>query len=891
MYLTKLRSGRANTIGLLLAVALCGISLAAYGALEREPQTHFLLPALYPAIVAAAWYGGFWWSAAATLVTAAASDYWLLQPAPAFGIASPDAIVALTVFVAGGLLLGLLTDGIQRRLERERLGRVQAETEARRTEHLQQIATAFSKARTPAEVAETCVLECTYSFGAAAGVMVVLDEEDAVGIAHAVGLPEPNVEHVRRQPLAPGTSPLADALRSRDLVAIESRTALVARYRDETDAIFTPDHQSIVAVPVTIRGRAAAAFALAVPDARAWTTAERDYLQNVAVRVAHALDRAQAYELAERAREDAETLRARADQELADRQKAEEALRDSEARYRALAARTSRLHALTAALSEALTLHAVAKAVVRQAKLVVGAQAGSVTLLVSNGTQFEILADDSVPDDRRGSRFAAAAGLCLTTAVETRQPVFVGSFAEWQRDYWRSAAQAADGGFESTAALPLMAEGLPLGVLSFHFTAPVNFDDEFRALLTSVAQHCAQALDRARLYETEHGARADAEAENRLKDDFLSIVSHELRTPLNAILGWAAMLRTGSLDSARTVRAIQAIHDNASRQARLIDELLDVSRIAAGRASLDLQKLDLAEVLRGAVESILPSAEAQGVAVHLHDAASLQIDGDIRRLEQVFLNLLSNAVKFTPAGGRIDVRVASSDRRVEVQVADTGMGVEPEFLPHVFDRFRQADSNTTRVHGGLGLGLSIARNLVDAHGGSIAVHSEGRGRGTTFTVTLPLAAGRPAAGRPIADESAPGGPLPDLTGVRVLVVDDEPDAREMTACALATCGTTVLMAGSSQEALDALSRTTVDVLLADIGMPVEDGYTFIRKVRSLPTPRLAALPAAAVTAYAREDQRQQALAAGFQMHLAKPLDPLQLARAVAALLRHQLLTL
>jgi CheY-like chemotaxis protein len=368
-------------------------------------------------------------------------------------------------------------------------------------------------------------------------------------------------------------------------------------------------------------------------------------------------------------------------------------------------------------------------------------------------------------------------------------------------------------------------------------------------------------------------------------------VSHELRTPLNAILGWAAMLRTGSLDSGRTVRAIQAIHDNADRQARLIDELLDVSRIASGRASLDLQKLDLGDVLRGAVESILPSAEAQGVTVHLNAPTSLHLDGDMRRLEQVFLNLLSNAVKFTPTGGRIDVRVATSDRRVEVHVVDTGIGIEPEFLPHVFDRFRQADSNTTRVHGGLGLGLSIARHLVDAHGGSIGVHSAGGGCGTTFTVTLPRALSGSQGVRTRTDRTGPQGSLPDLTGVRVLVVDDEPDAREMMACALANCGTTVLTAASSQEALEALSHTTVDVVLADIGMPVEDGYALIRKIRALPSARLASVPAAAVTAYAREDQRQQALAAGFQLHLAKPLDPPQLARAVAALLRHNALML
>ncbi len=891
MRLIRLRHGRADKIGYLLAFVLCGVSLLAYGLLEHEPHTHFLFPTLYPAIVAAGWYGGLWPAVATTLLSAAVADYWFLVPAPAFGIADTDATIALAVFVAGGLLLAVLTEAIHRRYEKERLARVHAEIEARRTEHLQQIATALSKARTPEEVAETCVLECTYTFGAAAGVMVVVDEDGQVAITHSVGLPAANVEQLRGMSFGAERTPLADALHSRSIVAIESRAALVAKYRDTADAIFTRDHQAIVAAPVTIRGRAAAAFALAATAARAWTQAECEFLQNVAVRVAHALDRAQAYQLAERARADAETLRARADQELAERHKAEEALRDSEARYRALAARTSRLHSLTAALSEALTLDGVAKAVVRQGKLVVGAQAGSVTLLVSNGSQFEILADDSLSDDRRSGRFSVSPGLCLTKAVESRQPVFVGSFAEWQRDYWRSAAQAADGGYESTVALPLLAEGVPLGVLSFHFTAPVNFDDEYRTLLTSVAQHCAQALDRARLYETEHGARADAEAENRLKDDFLSTVSHELRTPLNAILGWAAMLRTGSLDSGRTVRAIQAIHDNAARQARLIDELLDVSRIAAGRASLDLQKLDLGDVLRGAVESILPSAEAQGVTVHLNAPAALQLDGDVRRLEQVFLNLLSNAVKFTPAGGRIDVRVAASDRHVEVQVADTGIGIEPEFLPHVFDRFRQADSNTTRVHGGLGLGLSIARHLVDAHGGSIAVHSAGRGLGTTFTVTLPLALAGPQPGvKPRADRGTHGS-LPDLTGVRVLVVDDEPDAREMMACALANCGTTVLTAGSSQEALDALSHTTVDVLLADIGMPIEDGYALIRKVRSLPSPRLASVPAAAVTAYARDDQRQQALAAGFQLHLAKPLDPPQLARAVATLLRHHALML
>jgi CheY-like chemotaxis protein/anti-sigma regulatory factor (Ser/Thr protein kinase) len=295
-------------------------------------------------------------------------------------------------------------------------------------------------------------------------------------------------------------------------------------------------------------------------------------------------------------------------------------------------------------------------------------------------------------------------------------------------------------------------------------------------------------------------------------------------------------------------------------------------------------------MLRGAVESILPSAEAQGVEVHLDAPASLKVDGELRRLEQVFLNLLQNAVKFTPDGGRIDVVANTNQREVEVAVSDTGMGIDPEFLPHVFDRFRQADSNPTRTHGGLGLGLSIAHHLVEAHGGTIRVSSAGRGQGTTFTVTLPLAAAQ-QPGAVQRTERGASAALPDLTGVRVLIVDDEPDAREMMACALATCGTTVLTAGSSQEALAALQQSEVDVLLADIGMPVEDGFTLIKKVRTLPSRRSAAVPAAAVTAYARDDQRQQALAAGFQLHIAKPVDPPQLAHAVASLLRQTAISL
>ena len=318
--------------------------------------------------------------------------------------------------------------------------------------------------------------------------------------------------------------------------------------------------------------------------------------------------------------------------------------------------------------------------------------------------------------------------------------VYVGSFAEWQQHYPRSAAAAADGGYASAAVLPLLVKGSAIGVLSFYFTVPVNFDEDYRALLTSVAQHAAQAVDRARLYEATQQARADAEAANRSKDDFLSIVSHELRTPLSAVLGWASMLRNHTLDASRAPRAIEAIYNNATQQVHLIDELLDVSRIVAGRASLDVRVIDLAESVRGAVETILPVAEAKGVEVcpDLRPGC-VYVTADPHRIEQVFVNLLGNAVKFTPQGGRITVQIAASDTSIDVRVSDTGRGIDPAFLPHVFEQFRQADGTIARSAGGLGLGLFIARRLVDAHGGCIRAESEGEGRGATFIVSLPPA--------------------------------------------------------------------------------------------------------------------------------------------------------
>ena len=285
----------------------------------------------------------------------------------------------------------------------------------------------------------------------------------------------------------------------------------------------------------------------------------------------------------------------------------------------------------------------------------------------------------------------------------------------------------------------------------------MSYDDEYRALLVSVAQHCAQALDRARLYESAQKARAEAESANRLKDEFVSIVSHELRSPLNAILGWSAMLLRGSLQPEMATRAVQAVNDNATRQSRLIEELLDFSRVSSGRLALVREEIPLRELIRGVVESLIPETADKGVLLQLSELPPVRIDGDLQRLEQVLFNLLGNALKFTPKGGRINVAVERHSDTVDIRVTDTGIGIDPEFLPFVFDRFRQGDP-TSREHGGLGLGLSIARQVVEAHNGSIRVESSGIGTGASFIVTLPVLASteppRPAAGGDARREAA-----------------------------------------------------------------------------------------------------------------------------------------
>jgi signal transduction histidine kinase/ActR/RegA family two-component response regulator len=379
-----------------------------------------------------------------------------------------------------------------------------------------------------------------------------------------------------------------------------------------------------------------------------------------------------------------------------------------------------------------------------------------------------------------------------------------------------------------------------------------------------------------------------AEDANRLKDEFLATVSHELRTPLTAVLGWSHLLRSRQLDEQAATHALEIIERNARSQQQLIEDLLDVSRIITGKLRLDARPVDPSFFIEAAIEAVRPAAEAKDIHLQKVIATGLSsVSGDPARLQQVVWNLLSNAIKFTPRGGSVAVRLEQVDSYVEISVSDTGDGIRAEFLPYVFDRFRQADGTTTRQHGGLGLGLAIVRQLVEMHGGTIEARSAGEEKGATFVVRLPLLAvdQRQIVERRVptraADNHHPVEPPDKLDGLRVLVVDDEVDTLELIRVSLGQCGALVTTARSSMEALGLLERVPPDVIISDIGMPGEDGFEFIRKVRELPPERGGRTPAVALTAYARAEDRLRVLRSGFQMHVSKPVELAELLAIVS----------
>jgi PAS domain S-box-containing protein len=445
-------------------------------------------------------------------------------------------------------------------------------------------------------------------------------------------------------------------------------------------------------------------------------------------------------------------------------------------------------------------------------------------------------------------------------------------------------------GVRSAIIAPIAAREKVLGALTLWYLdrSGRRYDDADRRVADELARRAGLAVDNAALYQSAQDARAEAEAASRMKDQFLATLSHELRTPLSAIVGWSRLLRSGKLEASDVEQGLDAIDRNAKIQTQLIEDLLDLSRIISGNLRLDIQRVGLPEVIDAALATIQPAAEAKGVRiVKIFDSLAGAVAGDPARLQQVVWNLLTNGVKFTPRGGRIQVLLERVNSHVEITVTDTGIGIKPEFLPFVFDRFRQADGTTTRRHGGLGLGLSIVKQPVEMHGGAVRAKSAGEDQRSTFSVSLPLLVVRDQEeGRRVQPKEPAAGELDFsdglLEGVRVLVVDDEPDARELIRRVLNGSRAQVLIAGSAPEALDLIAGQALGVLVSDVGLPDTDGYDLIREVRARGF-TAKELPAVALTAFARSEDRRRALLAGFQVHVAKPVDPDELVAVVASL--------
>ncbi len=431
-------------------------------------------------------------------------------------------------------------------------------------------------------------------------------------------------------------------------------------------------------------------------------------------------------------------------------------------------------------------------------------------------------------------------------------------------------------------------DGQNIGLIQLSDKYEGEFTETDEAILVQLAQMASVAVENARLYEAQQQARSaaevlreEAQAANRIKDEFLAVLSHELRSPLNPIVGWSKLLQTGSLDEVKTKLALETIERNAKLQVELIEDLLDISRILQGKLSLMSRPINLASTIKAAIETVRLATEAKSISIEtILDPEVGLVSGDSTRLQQVIWNLLSNSLKFTPIGGWVEVRLEQVNNQAQITISDNGIGIAPEFLPYMFDYFRQADSTTTRKFGGLGLGLAIVRYLVDLHGGTIEAESQGEGMGATFTVKLPLMPSVPTVN---PDNQLSKLSL-DLKGSHVLVVDDDPDTRNFIRFVLEQTGAKVILAASAYEGLTALTQSPPDILLSDIGMPGMDGYMLLRQIRALPPEQGGQIPAIALTAYAGHFNQQQALQAGFQQHITKPFEPEGLIQAIYTLL-------
>lgn len=711
-----------------------------------------------------------------------------------------------------------------------------------------------------------------------------------VAVAHADATKQELVEQLQNYPpnfaqtygvaeaIRSGKSQIIDFISSQDIQAVTSNA-------NHFQILQQLNPQSGICVLLVVRGRVLGAMSLVSCTNRRYDTQSLILAEELARRAAIAVDNARLYTETQQSQQAAERA----------------------------ASRTARLQGITAALSESLTSAQVAEVIVEQGMAALGASCALVAQLINNGTELEIIRAIGYEEElvNLWRRFSINAAAPLAEAVRTKQPIWQETTAARMARYSNLTQEYTRYNYDAWISIPLTIEGRAIGGMTVAFAENRTLSQDDRAFILALAQQCAQAMERARLYEAEQTAREAAENANRIKDEFLAVLSHELRSPLNPILGWAKLLQTRKLDEKTIPQALKTIERNAQLQAQLIEDLLDISRILQGKLSLNILQVDLASVIYAAMETVRLSAEAKSIKMHVSLEPNLgQVLGDSSRLQQVVWNLLSNAVKFTPEGGRVEIRLEAvggwgdgeiggwgdggdkennsslpthnsslSTPYAQITVTDTGKGIDPNFLPYVFEYFRQENSSTTRKFGGLGLGLAIVRHLVELHGGTVQVQSEGENRGATFTVRLPLIQQALESKQDISDFESSS----NLNDLKILVVDDDADTREFIVFLLEEYGASVTSVASADEALIALKQSLPDVLLSDIGMPEVDGCMFIRELRTLPPEQGGQIPAIALTAYAGEVNAKQVLAAGFHKHIAKPVEPAELIEAIASL--------
>ncbi|MEH2009737.1 AAA family ATPase [Nostoc sp.] len=618
--------------------------------------------------------------------------------------------------------------------------------------------------------------------------------------------------------------------------------------------------KSCIILPLVARGRIFGAISFVTAESeRRYSPADLSLAEDVAHRAAIAIDNARLYQEAQQAQRTAE---------------------------RALE-RIARLQSITAALSELLTPAQVSEVIVDQSMAALGASCVLVALLNKSKTELEIVRAVGFNQDLLNTwrNFPIDSPSPLAEAVRTGQPIWAEPIQNRVARYPHLAQAYAQYDFEAWISIPLMVEGWAVGGITLGFAQLQQLSGEDQAFILAIAQQCAQAIARAHLYEAERTARSAAESANRIKDEFLAVLSHELRTPLNPILGWAKLMRSRKLDQATSDRALETIERNAKLQTQLIEDLLDVSRILQGKLNLNFEQINLVSVIVAAIETVRLSGEAKSIQIQtILESGVGPVLGDANRLQQVIWNILSNAIKFTPSGGQVKIKLEQVGPQLQICVTDTGKGIAPEFLPYVFDYFRQADGATTRKFGGLGLGLAIVHHLVELHGGTVQAESLGEGKGATFTVRLPCLQDESKGIKDTKDNSSlvAAQSLP-LSGLEILVVDDDADMRQFLPFMLEQYGATVTVAASAIAALTALSQSQPNLIISDIGMPEMDGYMLMQEVRSLEPEQGGTIPAIALTAYAGEIDHQQAIAVGFQLHISKPVDPEELVKAIVLL--------